>query len=76
MRSAIRFAVARDPIRADVIEISGYPQLARRYAVLGVPKVVINDAYAFEGALPPEEFARAIADAVGRSADGAGGREG
>lgn len=72
MRSAFQFALARDDVRADVVEISHYPLLARQYAVMAVPKVVINDVLAFEGALPQPDFARAVAEAARRSAGAAG----
>ena len=65
MRSGIDFAVASEAVRVDVIDVTGYPLLARAYAVTAVPKVVINDRVSFAGALPPEQFAGAIAEAVG-----------
>jgi hypothetical protein len=37
---------------ADVVEVTEFPELAQRYQIYGVPKVVINDRVAFEGALP------------------------
>lgn len=67
MRSAVQFALAREDVRVDVIEVSHYPLLARQYAVMAVPKVVISDVLAFEGALPPPEFARALVEAARRS---------
>lgn len=72
VRAGMEFSVARENVRVDVIDATGYPLLSRAYAVSGVPKVVINDRASFAGALPPEQFARAIAMAVGR-ADGRGG---
>ena len=39
--------------------------LAQRYRVMAVPKVVINDRVEFEGALPEREFLQAILRAVG-----------
>jgi len=49
-------AVASERITADVIEITEFPELAQRYHVYGVPKVVINDTVEFEGALPEPRF--------------------
>jgi len=49
-------AVASERITADVIEITEFPELAQRYHVYGVPKVVINDTVEFEGALPEPQF--------------------
>jgi len=49
-------AVASEHITADVVEITEFPELAQRYHVYGVPKVVINDTVEFEGALPEPRF--------------------
>ena len=43
-------------VTADVIEAQEFPDLARRYAVRGVPKIVINDEVEFVGALPESQF--------------------
>jgi len=50
------FAVENDMIRADVIDANEFPQLAIKYGVMGVPKVVINDKVEFVGALPEKMF--------------------
>jgi NADH-dependent peroxiredoxin subunit F len=50
---AHQLAMANDNIRADMVESSEFPQLVQRYRVSGVPRTVINEAPAFEGALPP-----------------------
>lgn len=47
-------------IACDVVEISEFPHLAQRYGVMGVPKVVINEKYGFEGALPERLFVEQI----------------
>jgi glutaredoxin-like protein len=47
-------------VRADVIEASEFPALADRYGVYGVPKVVINEAWSFEGAVPEDVFLRYV----------------
>lgn len=49
---ADQFAFVNDNIRADMIEISQFPELAQKYNVTGVPKTLINEVYSFEGALP------------------------
>ena len=41
-----------------------WPDLARKYRVMAVPKVVINDRVQFEGALPEREFLRKVLEAV------------
>jgi predicted DsbA family dithiol-disulfide isomerase len=60
-------------VEVEVVEASHYPLLARRYGVMAVPKVVLNDAFALEGALPPAQFARWIAGALGGEKGAAGG---
>ena len=51
-------------VKADVIEASAFPQLARQYGVRAVPHIVINDKIAFDGALPEEDFMGAIKEAL------------
>jgi alkyl hydroperoxide reductase subunit F len=68
---ANQFAIVNDNIRADMVELSQFPQLVQRYDVIGVPKTIINEVHSFEGALPagavyleilktvnPEEYGR------------------
>ena len=43
-------AVESARITSDVIEIQEFPDLARRYAVSGVPKIVVNDQIELLGA--------------------------
>ena len=65
-------AVESEHVTADVIEAMEFPDLARRYAVRGVPKIVINDRAEFVGALPEAEYLakiRAAVEANGNSAN-------
>ena len=39
-----------------MIESSEFPHLASKYGVMGVPKVVINEEFGFQGALPESSF--------------------
>ena len=64
MRLAQHMAVASDQIRSDCIDASEFRELAQRYAVMAVPKVIINDRVEFEGALPEPEFLKAVLRAV------------
>ena len=57
-------AVESDRVTADVIEAMEFPDLARRYGVRGVPKIVINDRAEFIGALPEAEYLAQIRAAV------------
>jgi glutaredoxin-like protein len=50
------FAVENELIKADVIDANEFPQLATKYGVMGVPKVVVNDKVEFVGALPEKMF--------------------
>ncbi len=54
---AHKLAVESDMIRADVIDAQEFPALAQKYAVMGVPKVVINEKVEFVGAFSEDMFA-------------------
>ena len=53
---AHKFAVESELIKADVIDASEFPQLASKYGVMGVPKVVVNEQIEFVGAVPENVF--------------------
>jgi glutaredoxin-like protein len=57
---AHKLAVESDNIRADVIETSEFPDLALKYNVIGVPKVVINEKIDFVGAFNEDLFAEHV----------------
>jgi len=46
-----------------------FPDLARRYQVRGVPKIVINDTVEFVGAQPESEFVKYIKESVEQNGD-------
>jgi hypothetical protein len=50
VRLAYRFAIASDKITADGVEVTGFPDLARRYRVSSVPKTVVGEGGEFVGA--------------------------
>jgi len=52
-------------VRADIVEASEFPELAERYHVYAVPKVVINEIVEFVGAQPEPQFVGYVADAAG-----------
>ncbi|MGQ9530767.1 MAG: protein disulfide oxidoreductase [Candidatus Bathycorpusculaceae bacterium] len=54
--TAQKFAVENDFVKADVIDISEFPHLALKYAVMGTPKTVINERVEFVGAFPEDLF--------------------
>ncbi len=52
---AHQLAAASPLIFAEMIDAAEFPDLAQRYQVSGVPRTVINERPAFEGALPPAD---------------------
>jgi len=53
---AHKFAVESDLIKADVIDAGEFPQLASKYGIMGVPKIVVNEQIEFVGAVPENVF--------------------
>ncbi len=66
-RLAHAMAQESERVRADVVEAMEFPALADRYGVVGVPKVVINEVYGFEGARPEEVFLQHVLEAAGQT---------
>jgi predicted DsbA family dithiol-disulfide isomerase len=61
-------AFANPNITAYAVEVTEFPDLARRYQVTGVPKTVVDDRVEILGALPEGVF---VAQALARPpADG------
>lgn len=58
-------------ITADCIEATEFPDLVTRYRVHAVPKTVINEEHAFEGALPEAYFIDSILQAMQLPDEGA-----
>ena len=71
MRLAHHLAIASDLIRGDCIEANEFPDLSQRYMVMAVPKTVINEGAAFEGALPEAQFVEQVLRAAGVDGEGA-----
>lgn len=59
-----RMALESEHIKADMINAQEFPDLAQKYNVYAVPKVVINESTQFEGALPEQAFVEKIMTAV------------
>ena len=57
-------AMANEHITADAIDATEFPDLARKYQVMSVPKIVINDRVEFTGAQPEASFLDAIQRAL------------
>ena len=58
-------AIEGERVRGDMIESAEFPQLANKYFVTAVPKVVINDEVDFEGALPEKSSLDKVLEAEG-----------
>jgi predicted DsbA family dithiol-disulfide isomerase len=58
-------AMESDQIVAEAIEAQEFPDWARMYRVMAVPRTVINDKAVIEGALPERLFVQQILDAAG-----------
>jgi len=61
---AHKMAIESDAIRGDMIESIEFPQLADKYGVYAVPKIIVNDKVEFEGALPEPQFLEKVLEAV------------
>src|SRR3990172_6518983 len=57
---AHKLAVESDMIKADVIDSSEFAVLAQKYAVIGVPKIIINEKVEFVGAFNEDLFAEHV----------------
>jgi len=64
VRLAHRFAMESDLVTADMVEAIEFPHLVQRYSVRGVPKTVINEKAAIEGALPESAYLAQILQAL------------
>ena len=64
MRLAFKFALESDKITADGIEVTGYPELARKYNVSSVPKTVVGETHEFVGAGPESILLKHVQDAA------------
>jgi glutaredoxin-like protein len=57
---AHKLAVESDMVKADVIDAGEFPDLAQKYAVIGVPKIIINEKVEFTGAFSEDLFAEHV----------------
>ncbi|MGC8547463.1 MAG: protein disulfide oxidoreductase [Candidatus Micrarchaeia archaeon] len=64
---AHQFAIESDKIKSSMIEAMEFPELADKYSVMAVPKIVINDKVEFEGAVPEEMFMQYVQEALEKS---------
>ena len=59
---AHKMAMESDKIRSEAIEATEFPDLARKYRVMAVPRTVVNDGAAIEGAMPESIFVRRLSE--------------
>jgi hypothetical protein len=52
-------------ITADGVEVTGFPDLARRYRVSSVPKTVVGETVEFVGAVPEAQLLEHVRQAAG-----------
>lgn len=64
MRLAHQIAMENDLITADMVEASEFPHLSQRYAVMGVPKTIINDKTSVEGAVSEAMFVQKVIETL------------
>jgi glutaredoxin-like protein len=57
---AHKLAIESDMVKADVIDGSEFPDLAVKYNVIGVPKIIINEKIEFVGAFNEDLFAEHV----------------
>ncbi len=63
VQMAHKLALESEYITSDMIESAEFPHLVNKYGVMGVPKVVINEEFGFEGALPETSFVEEVVKA-------------
>lgn len=64
---AHNMAVENDNIKADMINAQEFPELAQKYDVFSVPKIVINETVQFEGAVDENAFLDKVLESVNPS---------
>lgn len=53
-------------MRVDAVEVTGYPDLVRQYAIAGVPKTVLAEGVEFVGAGSEAMLLQHVEDAARR----------
>jgi len=61
---AHKFAVENSLITAEAIDANEFSDMAMKYSVMGVPKVVINEKVEFVGAVPEDMFLEQVLKAT------------
>ena len=63
VRMAHKAAIENDHITADMVEATEFPHLAMRYDVKGVPRTLVGESVAIEGAVSESELVEKILEA-------------
>lgn len=66
--TAHQIALASRGVRAEMVEAMEFPELADRFGVQGVPRIVIDDRIAIDGAIPAGRFVDAVVQAASAAA--------
>jgi glutaredoxin-like protein len=65
VRLVYQLAMASEWVRAEVIEVSEFPDLGEKYQVQAVPLTVINDSVSIPGAVPEQNLVEQVLKASG-----------
>jgi Mg/Co/Ni transporter MgtE len=65
VRLAHQLAIESDLVTADMVEASEFPHLTNKYAVMAVPKTVVNEELNLVGALPESDVLDEVMQAAG-----------
>ena len=65
VETANHIALAANGVKAEMVEAMEFSELSDRFNLRGVPRIVINDDQAFEGAIPANHFVDAVLQAGG-----------
>ncbi len=60
VETANAIALAASGVRAEMVEAMEFAELSDRFNVRGVPRIVLNDRDAYEGAIPAPRFVDAV----------------
>lgn len=63
---AHKLAMLNDNITAEMVEATEFPHLAMRYNVQGVPRTMVGEETAIEGALPEPNFVQRVMEGYKR----------
>jgi predicted DsbA family dithiol-disulfide isomerase len=61
---AHKFAIENSLITAEVIDANEFSDMAIKYGVMGVPKIVVNEKIEFVGAVPEDMFLEQVLKAT------------